>query len=276
MKIGCFTIIEPFTPLEHQMAKIREMGFDYCDIAATHDGASLLVEYGFSASVSLDGNPHDVKRLADKYSLEITSVCAHANLLAPQATYRYGSTQIIKAVKFAHALGIHHVITSEGENPECHKLSESKMLALVKLHLAEPLRVAEDYGVKLLMEPHGPLSTSADGLLKILEVCDSDALAVNYDTGNVFVAGNDPVENLKPVIDKVEHVHFKDLPADLERGHAYGAGFGLIPLGKGACGIETIVKMLLDNGFDGAGTLEVAGEDALVESREFLKSLGAC
>ena len=274
MKIACFTLIEAFTPLEHQMAKIREMGFDCCDIAATHDGAGLLVEYGFSSSVSLDGNPFDVKRMAEKHNLEIISLCAHANLLAPQAAYRFGTTQIIKAVKFAHALGIPHVVTSEGEHEDVHKLSEREMLEFIKNNLAEPLKVAEDFGVEILMEPHGPLSTSADGLLKILEVCDSESLAINYDTGNVFVAGNDPVDTLKAVVDKVEHVHFKDLAADIERGHAYGAGMGTIPLGTGACGIKTIVEILKEHGFDGNATLEVAGDEALVKSKKFLESFG--
>jgi inosose dehydratase len=150
------------------------------------------------------------------------------------------------------------------------------MLEFIKNNLAEPLKVAEDYGIEILMEPHGPLSTSADGLLKIFEVCDSESLAINYDTGNVFVAGNDPVETLKAVVDKVKHLHFKDLPPDIERGHAYGAGMGLVPLGKGACGIETIVKILKDKGFDGNATLEVAGAEALVESRKYLESLGVC
>lgn len=65
MKVACFTLMEPFTSFEHQLVKIKEMGFDCCDIAATHDGASLLTEYDFSSSVSLDSNPFEVKRLAE-------------------------------------------------------------------------------------------------------------------------------------------------------------------------------------------------------------------
>jgi len=274
MKVACFTLIEPLRSFEYQLIKIKELGFDCCDIAATHDGASLLTAYGFSPSVSLDSNPFEVKRLAEKHGLEIISLCAHANLLNPPAIYRYGAAQIVKAIKFAHALGIPHVVTSEGESEEALKLSEKEMLSMIKFNLSEPLKVAEDFGVEILIEPHGPLSASAEGLQKILDVCDSENLAINFDTGNVFVAGNDPVETLKAVVDKVKHIHLKDLPPDIERGHAYGVGMGTIPLGSGAVGIGEIIRILMDNGYEGNATLEVIGEDALVASREYLASLG--
>ena len=41
--------------------------------------------------------------------LTLTSVCAHANLLDPTSPDRYGTAEIIKAIKLAHFLGIKHV-----------------------------------------------------------------------------------------------------------------------------------------------------------------------
>ena len=57
MKIGCFALVEPFTPMERQFAAIREMGIEYADLTDNHNGGMLGVEYGFSASVSLDSHP---------------------------------------------------------------------------------------------------------------------------------------------------------------------------------------------------------------------------
>jgi inosose dehydratase len=40
-------------------------------------------------------------------------------------------------------------------------------------------------------------------------------------------------------------------------------------------GIEAIFNALVESGFDGYSTLEIAGEEAVLKSYEFLKSLGA-
>jgi len=53
MIIGCFDLIDPFTDMSHQFARIREMGFDYVNLTDNHDGATLGTEYGFAASISL-------------------------------------------------------------------------------------------------------------------------------------------------------------------------------------------------------------------------------
>jgi inosose dehydratase len=71
---------------------------------------------------------------------------------------------------------------------------------------------------------------------------------------------------------KIEHVHWKDIPADMEhrRGKVFGCGMATIALGAGCVGIANVVKELKKIGFDGHTTLEVAGEDAVLASRDFL------
>ena len=81
MKIGCFALVEPFSPMERQFEAIREMGIEYADLTDNHNGGMLGVEYGFTASLSLDSHPQKIRQLAEKSSIELTSVCAHANLL---------------------------------------------------------------------------------------------------------------------------------------------------------------------------------------------------
>jgi inosose dehydratase len=49
----------------------------------------------------------------------------------------------------------------------------------------------------------------------------------------------------------------------------------LTALGDGVIGIEAIYKALEKAGFDGYSTLEIAGEEAVLKSFDFLKKLGA-
>ena len=41
MKIGCFALIQPFSPMRRQFELIHELGFDYADLTDNHDGATL-------------------------------------------------------------------------------------------------------------------------------------------------------------------------------------------------------------------------------------------
>lgn len=279
IKVGCFALIEPFSPLERQLERIRGWGFRYADVTDNTDGACLGVEFGFTAVASLDANPFDLRRLFEQYGLTITSFCAHANLLDPTAPWRYGTAQIIKAVRAAAAISVPHVITTEGD-PKTefgHRLTEQEALFCIREKLYEPLRVAADYGVKILIEPHGKYTDSVDHMEKILEVCNSEALGINLDTGNLWLGGGDPVEMVKRLGSYIEHVHWKDWPAQMEaqRGRMYGAGMASIPLGSGVVDIRGTFDALRAAGFDGYTTLEVAGEENVLQSYAFLKSLGA-
>lgn len=279
IKVGCFALIDPFSVLDHQLERIRGWGFKYADVTDNTDGACLGVEFGFTAVASLDANPFDLKRMFEKHGLTITSFCAHANLLDPTAPWRYGTAQIIKAVRAAAAMGVKHVITTEGD-PKTdfgHHLTEKEALFTIREKLYEPLRVAADHGVKILLEPHGKYTDSVDHMEKILELCNSDALGINLDTGNLWLGGGDPVEMVKRLGSKIEHVHWKDWPAEMEakRGQMYGAGMAVIPLGSGVVDIKGAFQALVQAGFDGYTTLEVAGDENVKQSYAFLKSLGA-
>ena len=106
MIIGCFALVEPFTPMERQFEAIREMGIEYADLTDNHDGASLSAEYGFAASLSLDTHPGKIRKMVEASGLTLTTVCAHANLLDPPGPDTYGTFEIIKAIRLANLLGI--------------------------------------------------------------------------------------------------------------------------------------------------------------------------
>lgn len=277
MNIGCFALIHPFRPLDAQLAQIAAWGFHHADVTDNSDGATLGTEFGFAAVASLDANPHDIRRQFEKHGLEITSWCAHANLLDPSSPSRYGTAQILKAIKSAALIGVKHVITTEGEpaTPFGHSLTTDQKIFCVREKLYEPLRLAEDLGVKLLLEPHGPVSCDITLLDRVLDACDSDALALNLDTGNLWLGGGDPVAFVQKFGAKIEHVHWKDMPAEMsaKRGTCFGCGMATIALGDGAAGISEVVRALEKVGFAGHTTLEIAGEQAVLASREFLKTL---
>ncbi|MGX1930946.1 sugar phosphate isomerase/epimerase family protein [Flagellimonas sp. 2504JD4-2] len=277
IKVGCFALINPFQTLDKQVDQIKEWGFKFADITDNADGACLGSHFGFNAVASLDANAFDLKRLFELKGLTITSICAHANLLDPTAPWRYGTSQIIKAIRMAAAIGVKHIITTEGDayTNFGKNLSKDEGVFMIKEKLYEPLQMAKDYGVKVLLEPHGKFTDSVDLMVRIMDECNSDALGVNLDTGNLWLGGGESIDMINKLGDKIEHVHWKDLPKEMIplRGKEYGCGMATIALGSGVVGIEEIYKKLVRSGFDGFTTLEIAGEQAVKESKKFLDSM---
>ncbi len=146
MKIGCFALIDAFHSLDHQLKRIAEMGFEYADITDSHPGSSLGRDAGFTAQVSLDDNPYDIKRTFDKYGLKISTFCAHARLLDPSTPSRYGTSEIMQAVKIASFIHIPYVVTTEGEphSEWAGKLTFEEKVIVTAEKLYEPVRLATD------------------------------------------------------------------------------------------------------------------------------------
>ncbi len=276
MIIGCFALVEPFQNMARQFQAIAEMGIEFADVTDNHNGGMLGAEYGFTASISLDAHPARIREMAEAAGITLTSVCAHANLLDPPAPETYATTEVIKAIRLANLLGVKQVITTESE-PKTdfgHGLSRDEQLLMIREKLYWPVRWAAELGVELLIEPHGAITDTIDGMQAILDgLGHEENVGVCLDTGNSWLGGSEPLDYIKTFGDRIKHVHWKDMAAEMEaqRGKLTGTGMAVIPLGDGVVGIEAIVKALLDIGFDGPTTLEVAGVDCVKTSAERLR-----
>ena len=279
MKVGCFALVDPFSTLDHQLARIAGLGFKYADVTDNHPGGLLGSEFGFTATASLDDNPGDLTAMFQAHGLTATSVCAHANLLDASAPSRYGNTEITKAIKLAHGMGLKDVITTEGE-PRTdwgRSLSRDQQILIMVEKLWEPVRLASALGVRLLLEPHGPVTGTIDGMAAVLDrLGHPDVIGVNLDTGNAWLSGTDPVEMAKAFRDRIHHVHWKDMSSDwiARRGTIFGCGMAVIPLGTGEVDIAGVYDVVRHSPARHS-TLEIAGDDNVTQSYEYLKSLGA-
>ena len=255
------------------------MGFDHADITDTNAGGSMLGTAGFSPTVSLDDNPFEVKRLFAKYGIKPSTVCAHAGLLEPSNPGVYGNAEIMKAVKFAAAIGIKDVVTTDTDprSEWAENLSYDERVFIMAEKLYTPVKMAADYGVRILLEPHGPITDSIKGIQDVFDrLGNPDSLGVNLDTGNSWLGGADPVEMAKVFKDKIHHIHWKDLGAEWEpkRGTMFGCGFSTIALGDGVIDIKGVCDVLADASIESC-TLEIVGsEDILKKSVKYLRGCG--
>ena len=65
--------------------------------------------------------------------------------------------------------------------------------AVMRVNLRPILECCADNGIYLGVEPHGPYTAHKQSMLRIMELYDSPWLKVNFDTGNSYLAGEDPV-----------------------------------------------------------------------------------
>ena len=142
---------------------------------------------------------------------------------------------------------------------------KSLAYATMKVNLLAIAETCAENGVYLGVEQHGPYTARVKSLTRVLELVDSPWIRVNYDCGNTFLSGEDPYAMLEAVIDKVIHVHAKDISrkqAAAERGKVTGTAVGCA-CGDGEIDWHRIVKRLKQAGFKGVLSVECGtAEDA--------------
>jgi len=271
MNVGVFLCLEPYTSLENNLKLAKAAGFDYADITDTHSSGSMFASAGLSASVSLDDNPFEVKRTFERCGMHIMTLSAHAVLLEPSSPANYATAEIMKAIKFAAGAGIEYVITTEtfAKSEWAKKLTYEQSVFIAAEKLYNPCKMAADYGIKLCLEQHGPLTDTIDGIGDIMSMLgDPPALGVNLDTGNSWLGGTNPVELAKKYKNRIYHIHWKDLGEEWlpKRGTIFGCGMSNIELGTGCIDIAGVIEVLKDRREIKYSTLEVVGPPELLRN----------
>jgi sugar phosphate isomerase/epimerase len=156
------------------------------------------------------------------------------------------------------------VATTDGlHKPE--GLEDAEAMDLMKRCYEQIIEVAEAYKITVTIEVHGYFTTRPEMMEKMLDFCDSRYLRMNMDTGNTFIAGQDPVAFLKRFVGKVRHVHVKDVSESLAaavRGEQTGIAVSHCALGDGvnAKNIRRCLEILRDSGFTGVLSMECEGQ----------------
>jgi len=251
----------------HAVQMTKELGLEYIE-PEVMTGRCLLNIYGYCNIFSLEDDPMEIRKMIEAAGLKVACLSSHSNLLDTE----YGVDYLKKAFRFAYILGAPIVNTSEGIKPDW--MTDETAFNLMRYNLDSLLKTAENYQIKLTIEPHGVYTTNTQGMLRIMELNDSPWLAVNFDTGNTTIAGADAVEMLKALVDRVVHVHLKDVKYAEEReaGHETGTPSGCA-VGDGDVDIKGCIEVLKQHGYEGCLSIECDGVEALKRSIAYLKPL---
>jgi len=241
-------------------AQANQVHFIECGLI---DGVSWIHGLGYQPHVALYEDPALLRRKMDGYNVQFSQVDAAYPLSGKDGPSR-GVPYVLKSIAWAKMMGCDRVDTTDGLHaPE--GFTDAQALESMKRCYEQIIEVAEAHQVTINIEPHGYFTTRPDMMEKMLGFCDSPYLRLNMDTGNTFIAGQDPLAFLKRFLKKVSHVHVKDVSESLARavrGGQTGIAVSQCALGDGvnAGNIRDCLVILRDAGYDGALSIECEGQ----------------
>jgi len=240
-------------------------------------GQYFVQGLGYDPAVSLQSNPRALKRYLDQQGLKVSQIDAAYPLMGPDGS-SLGVPYVQQAIRFAAEIDCPYVDTTDGAM-KTPGFSDDEVFRITCDNYRQCLSWAEDYGVGINIETHGPYTTNGDFLERLFRYFDSANLRFNFDTGNTYISGNDPLDYLKRFRAYVAHCHIKDVAAELAesvRGEETGIGSSEVALGGGvnAENIQNCVAYLKATGWSGVLSIECSGSDSNIRrSVKFLREL---
>ena len=223
---------------EWGVAKAAELGYEYVE-PMVHWGRELLSEAGYFHSVSMLDDPLRIVTACAKHRIKLSGLSAHCPLIKPEISVEY----LKQAIRFADECGAPVVNTDEGPKPTWTTKAEDHVL--MRYTLMEAALVAEPRGIAIGIECHQQYSKTPAGLDRIYKLVDNPAIGINFDTGNSYLAGEDPYSWLEAVLPNLVHLHAKDIAieqSDAERGKVTGTPVGCA-CGDGVIDWERVIKI---------------------------------
>jgi sugar phosphate isomerase/epimerase len=243
-----------------QWAQHNDVHYIEC---GTIDGVSWLHGLGYQPHISLTEDPLALREKMESYGVKFSQLDAAFPISLPEAA-SLGQTYILNSIRWAYLVGCDHIDTTD-HMYKPQGLTDEQALEMMKRIYGNVLEVAARYKMIIDIEPHGYYTTKPDFMEKMLAFVDSPYLRMNMDTGNTFIAGQDPVAFLDRFKHKVSHVHIKDVSASLAasvRGELTGIAVSQCAIGDGVNkeNIQKCFDILVEIGYSGVVSLECEGQ----------------
>ncbi|HUT53402.1 MAG TPA: TIM barrel protein [bacterium] len=266
MLVGCNTVAFRKYSLDFALERIARGGYKYVEVEAN-------LSWCDHTRTDQDDPVKFREKVLGSGLTDITCIGSHRELIS-EAT---AEEDLKHSLEFAAAAKVPVVATGEGRLPE--GMSPEEALKILRPKMERLAQVAERCKVHLAIEPHGSLSLSPGGIGKIITLAPSPWVGVNFDTANPHrgdyvgtthkgfewkldqAAAGDELAVLRPVADKVVHVHFKDV-----------VGRNAVVLGTGEVKLKEELEIMRQAGYDGALSYETEGWEEAEESQKMIEA----
>jgi len=230
-------------PWETAFATAARIGYDglELEIGANHEETLLWSDEGRLKLAEI------VKASGIEIASFCAGVCWAISPASPDPAVRERIGRILtSACTYAAQLGVQWILVpvTPGEENEDHGVATARWIE----GMAAVAPLAADLGVVLCLENVGRgVGKSAGELAYMVDSIASPGVGVYYDMGNAVAFGNDPVQEIRDLGNRIGEVHVKDRNGDL--------------LGEGVVPIADCLAALREIGYDGYLVLETPPTD---------------
>ena len=230
------------------------------------------------------------RKQVESLGMQIPMLCCSPDFTHPDAAFRNREIEKQKRwIDMAAALGGKYCRVLSGQRRPELTAEQGVQLAADSIKACLPHAVQN--GVTLILENHykddfweyPEFAQKIDVFCSLVDAIDHPAFGVNFDPSNAYIAGDDPIELLKRVSNRVVTMHASDryliegTLEDLRREEGGSAGYAKRlrhgEIGQGLNDYDAIFTELKRVGFDGWISIEdgVDGIEQLQRSAAFLK-----
>lgn len=244
---------------------------------------------GFSGTEVGNKYPRDIDTLKKALELRDLSVAsAWFSTFLTTKPYEETKSEFIKHRDFLNAMGAEVIVVSEQghsvqgqlETPLFDKKpkfteEEWKLLAEGLNKLGE---LAKEKDMKIVYHHHmGTGVQTEEEVDKLMNMTDENLVYLLYDSGHLKFSGEDTISVLKKYINRIKHVHLKDIRAEVvEKAinekwsflKAVREGAFTVP-GDGYIDFEPIFKILDENKYEGWFVVEAEQDPAKANPLEY-------
>jgi sugar phosphate isomerase/epimerase len=264
--------------------------YEWIDLAAELKLDGLEFYHDF-ADVKDPANWPKIRRAVEATGMVIPMMCASPDFTFPERDARRREVEKeIASIRMSAELGAKYCRVLSGQRRK--NITREEGLGYVVESIEACLPEAAKLGITLILENHykddfwtePEFAQMMDVFVELVGRIDSPWFGVNFDPSNAIAAGEEPLELLEKVKQRVVTMHASDrylatgTIEDLRRQEGGTAGYvsffkhGVI--GKGLNDYDAIFSTLKDVGFDGWISIEdgVDGMEQMHESADFLKN----
>lgn len=145
-------------------------------------------------------------------------------------------------------------------------------------------QIAQAHGLELVYHHHlGTVVQTKEETVRLMEMTDPARVSLLFDTGHAFVGDGNVMGLLRATIDRVKHVHFKDVrPEKMAESRAAGrsfldsflAGMFTVP-GDGCIDFTEPYRLLVDHGYSDWILVEAEQDPAVANPLEYARKARA-
>ncbi|MCC9658280.1 sugar phosphate isomerase/epimerase family protein [Rhodopirellula halodulae] len=263
---------------------------EWFDLAQTLDVAGLEFYAGF-LELRDSANWPSLRQQVEDRGMVIPMLCCSPDFTHPDPSFREKQVEQQKRwIEMTHALGGTYCRVLSGQRRPELTIDQGKQLAADCIHDCLPYAAERD--ITLILENHykddfweyPEFAQQMPVFCQLVDAINHPNFGVNYDPSNAFLAGDDPLELLKRVSDRVVTMHasdrfltegtLDDLRSEESGSVGYASRLSHGEIGKGLNDYDAIFAELHSKGFDSWISIEdgVDGIEQLQRSAEFLRN----